>query len=250
MAFEDFLKDLRDKRCGFINPIAADPKVLMDKETIERYLGTFEETKPEEKWIWVEGYKGTDKDMKCRGFQYELGKQFDIPEGAVVIPCQYGFHLCPRLDQVFGYYGVGNGNRFFKVRALVREKDWHPSTAGKEKPFVYIRNDDKASAKSIIFEREMTVDEILTAKDVDFSEWTEEDKLQALDKGTHYVTDNYRIKHLVKAGYSEAFASYLIQEGYYKDALAVASQPDLSMDMRVAMLIAHHRDYSEVRYAI
>lgn len=88
----------------------------------------------------------------------------------------------------------------------------------------------------------MTVDEILTASGADFSEWTEEEKILALDKGPGYVAGIYRIRNLVKAGYSEAFAGYLIQEGYYKDALAVASQPDLSMDMRVAMLIAHHRD--------
>ena len=26
----------------------------------------------ENEWVWVEGYKGTDKDMCCRGYQYEL----------------------------------------------------------------------------------------------------------------------------------------------------------------------------------
>ena len=29
-----------------------------------------------EKWIWVEGYKGTDPEMKCRDFQFELGEEY------------------------------------------------------------------------------------------------------------------------------------------------------------------------------
>lgn len=237
-SFNDYVKQRMNKQYGFVDP-------LTKQETIEKL--TIPEPAPEppeEKWIWVDGYKGTDKDMKCRGYQYELGKRFDIPEGEVAIPCHNGFHLCPRLDQVFGYYEVRDNNRFFKVKALVREKDVPAVTMDPNDMWKFSLglNRDKLVAKSIIFEREMTVDEILTARDVDFSEWTEEDKLQALDKGPGYVAGIYRIRNLVKAGYSEAFAVYLIQEGYYKDALAVASQPDLSMDMRVAMLIANHRE--------
>ena len=47
----------------------------------------------EEEWIWVTGYKGTDKDMKCRDYQYELGKQHDMPEGTDITMCYSGFHF-------------------------------------------------------------------------------------------------------------------------------------------------------------
>lgn len=39
------------------------------------------------------GYKGTDKDMRCQGFQFELGRWYEMPEGDLVL-CSRGFHFC------------------------------------------------------------------------------------------------------------------------------------------------------------
>ncbi len=47
-------------------------------------------------------YKGFDKDLKCRGFQYEVGKTYSMPEKPVI--CERGFHCCKRLADVFKYY--------------------------------------------------------------------------------------------------------------------------------------------------
>ena len=33
-----------------------------------------------DEYVWVKGFKGTDKDMRCQDYQYELGKQFDLDE--------------------------------------------------------------------------------------------------------------------------------------------------------------------------
>lgn len=68
---------------------------------------------PKEEWIWVESYKGTDKDMKCRDYQYELGVQYDMPEGQTIKECESGFHLCLSLKDVYGYYDISDGHRFF-----------------------------------------------------------------------------------------------------------------------------------------
>ena len=47
-------------------------------------------------------FKGFDKDLKCRDFQYEIGKTYSMPEKPEV--CVKGFHCCTKLSDVFLYY--------------------------------------------------------------------------------------------------------------------------------------------------
>ena len=57
-------------------------------------------------WSIVRGYKAFDKGLTCRGFQYELGKDF-FHEGDIEI-CSQGFHFCKSLGDVYSYYSYGS----------------------------------------------------------------------------------------------------------------------------------------------
>ena len=57
-------------------------------------------------------YKGFDKDLKCRGFQYEVGKSYEEPTADL---CKSGFHACERPLNVFDYYAPGDMSRYCEV---------------------------------------------------------------------------------------------------------------------------------------
>jgi hypothetical protein len=53
----------------------------------------------------MKAYKGFNKDMTCRGFQYEEGKEYTTDTAEL---CSSGFHACENPLDCFGYYNPGN----------------------------------------------------------------------------------------------------------------------------------------------
>ena len=50
----------------------------------------------------IKSYKAFNKDWTCRGFQFEVGKEYKNESGALA--CNYGFHACEYPLDVFNYY--------------------------------------------------------------------------------------------------------------------------------------------------
>ncbi len=60
----------------------------------------------------ITSYKGFDKNMKCRGFKYEVGKEYEM-DGEIRC-CNRGFHACKSPIEVWDYYDMLN-SRFAEV---------------------------------------------------------------------------------------------------------------------------------------
>ena len=68
--------------------------------------------------------KGTDKNMQCRGFQFEIGKEYKIEtNGEPLRLCSDTvFHYCKSLPQVHMFYDCRDtDNRYFEIEVLGEE---------------------------------------------------------------------------------------------------------------------------------
>ena len=64
----------------------------------------------------IKAYKGFDKNLCCRDFQYEVGKEYEM-DGDITV-CERGFHACESPLEVLDYYFIlndGNLARFCEV---------------------------------------------------------------------------------------------------------------------------------------
>ena len=60
----------------------------------------------------MKSYKGFNKNLKCRDFQYEIGKEYEM-DGEIKV-CSRGFHACESPFEVFDHYSM-IGSRFCEV---------------------------------------------------------------------------------------------------------------------------------------
>ena len=64
----------------------------------------------------MRGYKAFDKDLKCRNFQFKVGKTYELKESIVL--CQTGFHFCENPFDVYNYYPKESHTRICEIEAL------------------------------------------------------------------------------------------------------------------------------------
>lgn len=168
------------------------------------------ETPVPEKWIWVEGYKGIDQNMKAYDdFQYEVGVEYTVDGEPEV--CNNGFHFCLSLKDVFGYQNCLG--RFFKVKAYVREKDY--ASYGTIKSYGWGGTKiDKLAAKKIILTEEITdTEESITSSIYkNYPEiQTEDDIQQARIIGYEKFVTN-KCKNMLSKYFSELFIELFINK--------------------------------------
>ena len=89
-------------------------------------------------------YKGFDKNMKCRGFQYEIGGAYETDEAKI---CELGFHACENPLDVLQYYDPAN-SRFCLV-----DLDANGDTS----------NDSKRVGRKIHIEEEIGINGLISA---------------------------------------------------------------------------------------
>ena len=95
----------------------------------------------------IHSYKGFDKDLKCRGFAYEIGKDYE-KDGKIKC-CNNGFHACEFPLDVFNYYAPGGNSRYCTVtQSGVTDKE---------------KGDSKVASSKIHIETEIGLDGIIKA---------------------------------------------------------------------------------------
>ncbi len=100
--------------------------------------------------------KGFNENLQCRGFQFEIGKDYkiDLPDGYELsendLCSDKVFHFCDGLSKVHGCYSCGeeNKNRFCIIEVLGQ----------------FCESDDKCGSNHIKIIREITGEELRLAK--------------------------------------------------------------------------------------
>ena len=71
-------------------------------------------TDPQEgRTMTITAYKGFDRELRCRGYQYAEGATF-VHDGDLRL-CGAGFHACTLPLDVLAYYPLTSGNRYHRV---------------------------------------------------------------------------------------------------------------------------------------
>lgn len=97
---------------------------LRDNDELDKKTNCNLKKEKKVEWVEVVGYKGMRKDLKCMNdFQYEVGKKYQVEEKDTCFGL-CGFHFSLNLYDVFSnYYFIEKGNRFFKVKGLIKKDD-------------------------------------------------------------------------------------------------------------------------------
>lgn len=118
------------------------------------------------------GFKGFDKNLKCRDFQYEVGRDYLMPSDSVKI-CSSGFHFSEKLIQTMNFYGKHSNNRYCLVKGFIPDdkiNNWRQSDKVVTHNLKIIKELTKEDVELIIKEEKtsnkLTLDEIFRIDEI------------------------------------------------------------------------------------
>ena len=153
----------------------------------------------------IKSYKGFDKNMQCRGFQYEVGKEYDMDGG--IKCCNRGFHACKSPLEVWDHYDMLN-SRFAEVEQSGKIDEEEKST--------------KVCSSHIKIKAELKLSEIINIG----VEWLKNVTSPSKVKTDGALNDNGdRKKQIGSSGYSAQIGSsgYSAQIGSSGDSAQIGS---------------------------
>ncbi len=135
----------------------------------------------------ITSYKGFDKNMQCRGFQYEVGKEYEM-DGEIKC-CNRGFHACKSPIEVWDHYDMLN-SRFAEVEQSGKIDEEEKST--------------KICSSRIKIKAELKLADIINIG----VEWLKDITSPSKVKTDGELNDNgYRRKQIGSSGYSAQIGS-------------------------------------------
>lgn len=141
----------------------------------------------------MKAYKGFDRNMRCRGFQFEEGKTYETDKAEL---CKAGFHACTNPLDVWRYYSPADGCEYREVELEdVSEKR--------------SSNDSKVCGKRIRIGAKLEIKELVNTSVRMYDEEAKgvKDAKGALtDNGAQIASDRYRAQ-IASAGFWACIAS-------------------------------------------
>ena len=147
------------------------------------------------------GYKGFDKDFKCRDMQYEVGKTYIEKEAKL---CKKGLHFCENPLDVFTYYSPNDG-KFAEIEA----DDVSPETG----------DDSKRVAKKLTVKTEINLFKLVKLGVEYIKTQIDWDNNKESNTGDYSAATNTGYRSAATVDGKESVAISLGASGYAKGAI-------------------------------
>ncbi len=173
-------------------------------------------------------YKGFDKDLKCRDFQYETGKEYSEESAEI---CEKGFHACEFPLDVFGYY-TPSDSRYCEVDLDANDQK---------------SSDSKRVGKSISIKAEIGIAGIVKAG-VEYIknqvDWNNNEKTNTGDRSAATNTGDY------SAATNTGYRSAATVEGKESVAMAIGCDSKAKGSIGCFIVLAEWKKFEDGTYHI